>query len=300
MRSDIPDPPLELLDYISGVPDVARTRAVADFYLKIFIETGKLSSRDRVLDVGCGVGRIAQALAGHLEPTARYEGFDISRAAIDWCRENITPRHPNFRFEHADVYNEFYNPAGRSRARLHRFPYADSSFDFVFLTSVFTHMMPHDLRQYLAEISRVLAPGGRCVITFFLHNDATAEAIRAGRSAFQLPHRYGKPSRAVGSGPEYGDCLTESDVEVERVVAYEENWVKDQLASCGLTPDSQHLVGHWSGRTGPGFQDIVAATKTGPVSLRFRLSRGLRFDGLREHLWRARLRLNRLRAPAAR
>ena len=66
MRSDIPDPPLELLDYISGVPDVARARAVADFYLKIFIETGKLSPRDRVLDVGCGVGRIAQALAGHL------------------------------------------------------------------------------------------------------------------------------------------------------------------------------------------------------------------------------------------
>src|SRR5262249_46142163 len=211
-------PPAELIEYVSGVSDLAQSRAIGELHLEMFVRHGRLKPSDRVLDVGCGAGRVALVLARYLT-SGSYDGFDISRASIDWCQENITPRWPNFRFQLADVYNEFYNPAGRSRPRRYRFPYPSATFDFVFLTSVFTHMLPHDLIPYLSEIARVMKPGGRCLITFFLHNPETAANIRAGRSAFQLPHRYGQPPQPVGADPQYGDCLTESPVEVERVVA---------------------------------------------------------------------------------
>ena len=40
--------------------------------------------------------------------------------------------------------------------------------DVAFLTSVFTHMLPEDVEHYLDELARVLKPGGRTLITWFL------------------------------------------------------------------------------------------------------------------------------------
>src|SRR5262249_12437203 len=117
--------------------------------------------------------------------------------------------------------------------------------------------------------------------------------IRAGRSAFRLPHRYGGRARPVGADPQYGDCLSESPVEVERVVAYEQQWVLDQVAACGLTVDPVLLPGQWSGRPGPTFQDSVTATRTSSVSMRLRAARLLRMEGLREWVWRMRLAARR-------
>jgi len=296
MPTDDPYPPAELLEYVSGVTDADVSRGVVDLHLDQFVRVGGLRPADRVLEVGCGAGRVALGLAGFLAGGS-YDGFDISPEAVAWCRDHITPRHPHFRFVLADVYNEFYQPGGRRRARRYRFPYPAGAFDFVFLTSVFTHMLPHDLTHYLTEVGRVLRPGGRCYATFFLHSPATAANIRAGRSTFRLPHRYGAPSRPVGADPGYGDCLTESPAEVERVVAYEERWVLDRFAACGLAPDPRPVPGYWSGRAGPSFQDAVAATKTGRVSLRLRAARLMRAEWLREWVWRARLAV---KMPAAR
>lgn len=290
-------PPAELIEYVSGLTDREQSRAIGRLHLETFVRYGRLKPSDRVLDVGCGAGRVALELAKHLDVRGSYDGFDISATAIDWCRANITPRHPNFRFQLADVYNEFYNPAGRSRARRYRFPYPSNTFDFVCLMSVFTHMLPHDLAHYLSEIGRVMKPGGHCLITFFLHNAETAANIRAERSAFRLPYRYGRPARPPGENPEYGDCLTESPVEVERVVAYEERWVLDQFAACGLTVGAEPLTGKWSGRSGPTFQDIVTATKTGTVSLRRLAARWLRMEALREWVWRTRLKFTSRAIP---
>lgn len=43
-----------------------------------------------------------------------------------------------------------------------------SSFDFVFLTSVFTHLLPEDMNNYFSEVVRVLTHARRCLITYFL------------------------------------------------------------------------------------------------------------------------------------
>src|SRR4026209_2090482 len=67
-----------------------------------------LQPHEDVLDVGCGVGRVALALSGFL--TGRYEGFDVDPALIAWCPQPIAL--PNFGFTHVDLFNQSYTPRG--------------------------------------------------------------------------------------------------------------------------------------------------------------------------------------------
>jgi SAM-dependent methyltransferase len=133
--------------------------AVGQEFRRHFVELGLLAPHHDVLDVGSGSGRMAYALRDWL--TGTYQGFDVVPEAVDWCRREITPRHPNFEFQVADIRSERYNPSGRHEAAEYRFPYEDASFDFAFLTSVFTHLQRPAVDNYVAELARVLRPGGR-------------------------------------------------------------------------------------------------------------------------------------------
>jgi len=86
--------------------------------------------------------------------------------AIDWCRRKISSKYPNFHFQFADIFNGVYNPKGKIKPVEYKFPYENESFDFVFVKSVFTHMLPQDMEHYFSEIARVLRKDGRCLITF--------------------------------------------------------------------------------------------------------------------------------------
>ncbi|MGL6076961.1 MAG: class I SAM-dependent methyltransferase [Fimbriiglobus sp.] len=283
----IPDPPLDLIEYVSGVPDADLARRIGYLHRDFFVNSCGLQPHHRVLDVGCGIGRVAAALTETLNADGSYEAFDISLRAVQWCQDNIHSRFPKFRFQQANLFNEFYNPNGPIRARRFRFPYASNSFDFVYLMSVFTHMLPHDLQHYLCEISRVLKPNGRCVMTFFVHDSETARLIRDGKSTFQLPCRNGSPQLTIGDEPTLGEYRTETITEPERVVAYEREGLLDRLKQSGIRVD-EIVPGSWSGREGPGFQDILVTTKTGSVSPLVHARRWLRFEALREWLWSAR------------
>ena len=63
---------------------------------------------ERVLDVGCGAGRVAAPLARYLGPDGSYEGFDNNAERIAWCNEHIAGLHPQMRFSVADVYSGQY------------------------------------------------------------------------------------------------------------------------------------------------------------------------------------------------
>jgi SAM-dependent methyltransferase len=110
---------------------------------------------------------MAIPLAGYLQQ-GTYHGFDIEKWKVAYCRRTVGHIRPDFAIHHADVFNKYYNPKGRFRASEYRFPWDDERFDFVLLTSVFTHMLPADMEHYLSEIARVLSPGAKCVITYFL------------------------------------------------------------------------------------------------------------------------------------
>ena len=146
-----------------------------------FRELGGMQPEDRVLDLGCGIGRMAIPLTDYLEGGS-YAGFDVGRAMIRWCRRHITPGHPDFEFTWAPVYNGKYNPFGTISASEFRFPYEDSSFDFALATSLFTHLLPDDTRHYVAETARVLKPGGTCFFTFFLLTPDARREVADGRA----------------------------------------------------------------------------------------------------------------------
>jgi SAM-dependent methyltransferase len=126
-----------------------------------------LQPSDRVLDIGCGNGRVAEQLAPLLATGGgSYIGFDLSPAGIRACRRRFAGR-PDMAFEHLDVWNGEYNATGKLAETEVVFPAADASVDLAFATSVFTHMRMPGMRRYLAEAARVLKPGGRLAFTAF-------------------------------------------------------------------------------------------------------------------------------------
>ncbi|MBK8506093.1 MAG: class I SAM-dependent methyltransferase [Saprospiraceae bacterium] len=182
---------------------------IGNHFFQIFINQGGLKNKDKVLDVGCGIGRMAVPLTGFLHETGVYEGFDIVPEAIRWCRHNITPKFKNFHFIKADIYNQNYNPSGRLRATEFRFPYEEGQFDFIFLTSVFTHMIPEEIEHYFSEISRVLKNNGTCLITFFLENVESRAFMDAGKSALNFKFQFPGFSSTNSELPESAVCFSE-------------------------------------------------------------------------------------------
>lgn len=227
-----------------GHGDFAET---AFSFLSLFRLVAGLRRDEAILDAGCGLGRIAFALGHYLDAQGRYEGFDISADLVRLAQARFASR-DNFRFRHADIYNKMYNPAGRIRAADFAFPYADGAFGFVFLTSVFTHMLAADVRHYLSEIRRVLRPGGRCLATCFSIDDDAAAGIAAGRSTLGFAHRL----------PD-GCFINDADVP-EGAVAYAEADLRGMIGAAGLTIAGVHR-GQWPGRTRfLTYQDVFLLT----------------------------------------
>src|ERR1700744_6363072 len=63
-----------------------------------------LKAGDRVLDIGCGNGRVAEQLSPLLAGGGSYIGFDLSPAGIRACRHRFSGQ-PHLAFEHLDVWN---------------------------------------------------------------------------------------------------------------------------------------------------------------------------------------------------
>ncbi len=227
-----------------GHGDFAET---GDEFLGYFRELAGLEPDQRVLDVGCGIGRMARPLAGFLDRRqGSYEGFDVHREGIGWCRRRYGRAHPNFRFAVADLYNRRYHPGGAHPAGEYRFPYDDEEFDLVIATSVYTHLLEKEADHYIAESARVLRPGGRLFATFFLLDEVSRERIAAGEAG--LP--FLDPSQHVA---------VVSDELPEEAVAYDTVWVRERLAEHNLELNDVR-PGTWSGREfGMSFQDIVVA-----------------------------------------
>jgi len=240
-------PPLDLMH--DGPAGYQEFKDSGEEFFGYYTGLCRLKPDEKMLDVGSGVGRKTFLLTDYIHEPGRYEGIDVVKAGIDWCTERITRTNPCFRFQLVDVYNRYYNPAGRFKAADYKFPFARDSFDLVVLASVFTHMLPEDVENYLAEVSRVLQPGGRCLISFFLLNPESRKLIESGRSSIPM---------SLLSGP----CWTHNPDAPETATGYEEAFVVSLCAKYSLEIALPIQYGSWCGRSEfLSYQDLVLAFK---------------------------------------
>ena len=245
-RAEVPRPPLPPESLLAGV-GAGDYWQVGERALSLLNELVRLRSSDRVLDVGCGLGRLAWPLAQKLNRAGSYDGLDAVKAYTDWCVGSLGLDPGRFRFHHADIRTTFYNPNGTIEAKDFRFPWADESFTLTIATSLFTHVLADATVQYVREIARTLRRDGRLFASFFLLDAAGKEAAATGsrRQKFGFPTEHG---------------LVENPAVPESAVAFDADWLFETFAAAGLNVTATY-PGLWKGKTGLEYQDLIVAVR---------------------------------------
>jgi SAM-dependent methyltransferase len=141
------------------------------------------------------------------------------------------------------VGNEHYNRRGGREAAEFRFPYPDQEFDFAVATSLFTHLESTDAAHYLREISRVLKPGGRALITWYISD------IPADQADFDFFH----PLNAVST--------TSNPKNPCAAIAFTSDFIRDHCSDASLHLETEPFPGSWRGIDGPTYQDMIVVTR---------------------------------------
>ncbi len=150
----------------------------------------------RILDVGCGCGRLPRVLLD--DPIARYDGFDRHPGMIDWCDLHFTPVADRFRFHYFDLrsaYESLDGASGTFGVREFRFPFASRSFDTIVASSVFTHLPLEEIEAYLERIAGWLSPGGEALVSVF---HETGPPRWDGLGFYLSPEDFARAAAAVG------------------------------------------------------------------------------------------------------
>ena len=243
-------PPEDMMRKFDGTKDASAFKALAQGMLHGYLlPHGRLEPIHTVLDIGCGIGKLAFELSAFLKDGGRYFGFDVQPVIVEWCQVHY--RHlPNFQFDFSNVISDHYNPNGSVRAEDFLFPHDDATIDVAYAGSLFTHIGPDASANYFRQAARVLKPGGRIVATCALINE----------------HNLGLPAKAAERQRSYTRASPRHhvlDPEVpSRAVAYDENAFRKIIGEAGLIV-STILFGRWANGEAvvPGFQDCIIALK---------------------------------------
>ena len=249
-------PPIELMrgEGIDVLEEWFRWGEEWSMLLRVY---GCLTRKSNVLEIGCGLGRIAFPLRYVLSAEGSYDGFEICKPKVEFLESTFHKKYPHFRFVWANVHNTYYNPTGQIAPQQYSFPYADESFDVVYAASVFTHMLPEAAERYFRETARVLRPGGRAVFSCFLLDNYVAGRQRPlgfGRDAFNFDHTFGAYGNnfaiVVPSNP-------------EQMTAFRLRFLERFAAGAAFEFAQPPVTGFWSGATATwvGMQDLLVLQK---------------------------------------
>lgn len=134
----------EAMAYAVGGGDFAK---VGEWEVGLLTSVG-LGKGQRIIDVGCGSGRLASALSGRFGSQISYLGLDIVQSMLDYAK---TVSDPSYEFA---MNTELSIPA------------PDASCDFIVFFSVVTHLLHEESFRYLRDARRALKPDGRLAVTF--------------------------------------------------------------------------------------------------------------------------------------
>ena len=101
----------------------------------------------RILDWGCGPGRIIRHLPSVVSNGCEYYGTYYNKKSIDWCSENL----PDIQFNKNSISAQL--------------PYEDNFVDVIYGISIFTHLSEQLHFDWYNELYRVLKPNGIMFLT---------------------------------------------------------------------------------------------------------------------------------------
>lgn len=250
-------PPVELIA-ANGIGMIERkdhAKALLQFHnighglIREMQHFGYIKPTDHVLDIGCGLGRLARPLTGHFT-TGSYTGMDVVKSSIEWCRDAYKDL-SNFRFLHADVYNTHYNNKSTVKASDYAYPFEAEIFDFQWSTSLFTHTVIETVDNYLGQIARVLKTGGHAWNTWALLDDISEPLARDHPANMRMRN-------PVDGG------LVSNPSNPEHLIGLYTDRVKSLHEKNGLEI-VEIRNGPWSGRSDDiraSFQDVIIARKS--------------------------------------
>ena len=131
---------------VKGYSDCRRISEIAKRY-------GLASGGAKVLDWGVGHGRVVRHLHS-VDASIRTFGIDIDQEHVAWIRDHL----PEISVSHGPLMPPTHYP--------------DDEFDLVHGISVLTHLTHSVQEAWLAEIRRILRPGGMALLTFAGHTAA--------------------------------------------------------------------------------------------------------------------------------
>jgi SAM-dependent methyltransferase len=241
----IPTPPDEDI-YTGG--SAKDFRQIGVDVLRSLINYAGLKRDSRVLEIGSGIGRVALPLSRWLAREGSYLGYEIDPKGVAWCKRHISSTHPNAQFVHIDVRNQYYNASGG--LNVDDVEISGGPFDVAIFCSVFTHLEEKDANAYIKKMSQVLRSDGRLWGTWFLMDEESGRACKAGKTSLAFSYTLG--------GVHYL-----SNERSTAAVAYDEPLARALLTASGF--EVVHASkGLWCERASPGggYQDLLVARST--------------------------------------
>ena len=160
-----PFPPVHLIQNVSGLTN---ERDFAAHGVDLYVALSKASEKplteyQRILDFGCGCGRLARMLKGHPYELA---GCDVDSRHIEFIQSN-------FDFMEASL-SSLQPPL----------PYASDKFDAIISISVFTHLNETSQDEFLSELHRICVPGARLFVT--VHGERALQRAQSEEMIWQM------------------------------------------------------------------------------------------------------------------
>jgi SAM-dependent methyltransferase len=206
-----------------------------------------LANVEIALDFGCGIGRTTTIMLERMRSDQRIIGLDILPHLIQFCKVQIGARYSNAEFICTDAKNPHYT--AEPTAGVDIVP-EDSvikrlsvSVDLLCAFSVITHMTENDISSFFVNVSRLLRPKGKALVTVFLLDEESRQSMRFGSSPIGF-------SSVPGEHDTY--FATRDDLDF---VAISYDAIRKIILSNGLKIDAV-TFGNWRGIEPRGVYDL--------------------------------------------
>lgn len=226
------------------------------FTVAALLQRLSIGPHSKVLDFGCGIGRVALELLGRDNRAAHYVGFDIVPALVDFCRTEIAPFCPNTTFEliegdnsHYDHFKQGVTPPRSREALTGEY---GGQFTHAFAISVFTHLDAEQFQRELRFVASLLDDGAQFMFTAFTLTPFSRRQMTIGSQFFNFD---------TAEYRDDGQVMVGNPADPLAFIAYDRSLIERYVDEAGLIICNVDY-GQWmGGDTGNSLQDHYVCRK---------------------------------------